>query len=99
MSKRKEKRLEKKMTYAEAKRYEKTHKKWRMISEADIHLSGLLDEEWTLVDKVVKYKDGDDGFHSMFPDQIYPTVCRVVKDKLQIAEGSPHFLYRVLFRK
>ena len=94
-----EKRLEKKMTHSEAKLYEKTHKKWRMVKEIDIPFSCLLDEEWTLVDKVVKYKEGDERFHPMFPDQKYPTICRVVKDKLQMTEGSPHILYRALFRK
>jgi len=94
-----EKRLEKKMTYAEAKEYSENHSEWELAKREDLPFSRIVDHEWTLFDEVTSHVQGESGFHELFPNQEYPSIFRVIDDKMFITEGSPCILYRVLLVK
>jgi hypothetical protein len=94
-----EKKLEKKMTYNEAKRYASKSNKWRIICIHEIQESLLVGEDWVLVDEVKVYKKGHALHHELFPKQEYPAIFKKVNGKIYTSEGNPNALYAVIMKE
>jgi len=88
------------MVRDEVNKYLLTHKKYRLPTRQDIKelisKNCIIKDTWFIIDEMTKFNKEDNNFHEMFPDQTYPTICRIINNEVIFVIGSPFIKYTVV---